>query len=120
MAGSLVGPRPLEVAMPVVYRVDKFVVPDHARDEFWGHVSRTHEILRKQPGFLDDALLERHSGPGRFNAVTIVRWSSADDLPAARSAVEAAHQAAGFAPRDFFERAGIEPDVANYAEIPAV
>lgn len=102
--------------MPIVYRVDKFVVPEAAREEFWGHVGRTHEILRKQDGFLDDVLLEQHSGPGRFNAITIVRWSSADDLPAARLAAEAGHQAVNFVPAEFFAKAGIEADVANYVE----
>ncbi|MEV4483504.1 hypothetical protein [Micromonospora coxensis] len=105
---------PEEALMPVVYRVDKFHVPEAVRDEFWGHVRRTHEILRHQHGFLDDTLLEQHSGPGRFNAVTIVRWSSEDDLPAARAAAEAGHRAAGFTPADFFARTGIEADVANY------
>lgn len=102
--------------MSVVYRVDKFVVPDHAREEFWANVRRTHAVLRDQPGFLDDVLLEKHSGPGRFNAVTIVRWSSPDDLPPARAAVERAHQAAGFRPAEFFERAGIDADLVNYVE----
>lgn len=102
--------------MSAVYRVDKFVVPDHAREEFWTHVRRTHEVLRDQPGFLDDVLLEQHSGPGRFNMVTIARWSSPDDLVAARTAVEHAHREADFRPAEFFERAGIEADLANYAE----
>lgn len=105
--------------MAVIHRVDKFVVPEAAREEFWHHVRRTHALLRTQPGFLDDVLLEQHSGPGRFNAVTIVRWSSADDLPAARAAVEAAHRAEGFEPAAFFARAGIEADIANYTEVPA-
>lgn len=104
--------------MPIVYRIDKFVVPETAREEFWQHVHRTHRILRSQPGFLEDTLLEQHSGPGRFNAVTIIRWSSADDLPAARAAAEAGHRAAGFEPAEFFDRAGIEADVANYVETP--
>jgi heme-degrading monooxygenase HmoA len=108
---------PVEVAMPIVYRIDKFVVPEPAREEFWRHVRRTHEVLRRQAGFLDDVLLEQQSGPGRFNAVTIVRWSSADDLPAARSAAEAGHRAVGFVPAEFFRRAGIEADLANYAEV---
>ncbi|GAB1688946.1 antibiotic biosynthesis monooxygenase family protein [Krasilnikovia sp. M28-CT-15] len=104
--------------MPIVYRIDKFVVPEAAREEFWRHVHRTHGILRGQTGFLDDTLLERLSGPGRFNAVTVIRWSSADDLPAARAAAEAGHRAAGFNPAEFFNRAGIEADVANYGEVP--
>lgn len=105
--------------MPIVHRVDKFVVPEAARTEFWGQVRRTHAILREQPGFLGDVLLEQHSGPGRFNAVTIVRWSSPDDLPAAREAAEAGHRAVGFTPGDFFARSGIESDVANYVETSA-
>lgn len=102
--------------MSIVYRVDKFAVPEKAREEFWGHVGRTHALLRTQPGFLDDALLEQVSGPGRFDAVTIVRWASADAMPAARDAVHAAHRAEGFDPAAFFARAGIEADVANYVE----
>jgi heme-degrading monooxygenase HmoA len=102
--------------MPVTYRIDKFVVPNLAREEFWTHVRRTHSVLRNQHGFLGDALLEQHSGPGRFNVVTMVRWSSADDLGSARSAVEQSHQEAGFRPAEFFQRVGIEADLANYVE----
>lgn len=102
--------------MSAVYRVDKFVVPEQALEEFWSLVRRTHVVLREQPGFLHDVLLEQHSGPGRFNTVTIVKWSSVDDLATARTAVEQAHRDADFRPVEFFERTGIEPDLANYVE----
>lgn len=49
-----------------IYRVDKFVVPDRAREEFIGKVSKTHEVLRTVPGFLQDFVLELESGPGEF------------------------------------------------------
>lgn len=58
-----------------IYRVD-FVVPDHAREEFINRVRRTHELLRTQPGFLQDFVLEQSSGPGEFNFVTVVEWES--------------------------------------------
>jgi heme-degrading monooxygenase HmoA len=99
--------------------VDKFVVPDQARVEFWANVRRTHAVLRTQPGFLADNLLEQSSGPGRFNVVTIVRWASAEDLAVARSAVERSHQEADFRPAEFFRQAGIEADLANYVDVPA-
>ncbi|WP_432056976.1 antibiotic biosynthesis monooxygenase family protein [Streptomyces sp. bgisy022] len=102
--------------MTPLYRVDKFAVPEAAREEFWRHVRRTHALLREQPGFLDDVLLEQRSGPGRFNVVTLVRWRSADDLAAARPVVEASHRAAGFSPAAFFERTGVEADLADYVE----
>lgn len=103
--------------MPVIHRVDKFAVPEAARERFWDQVRRTHAVLRQQPGFLDDALLEQHSGPGRFNAVTIVRWSSEDALAGAKAAVEELHRADGFRPADFFREAGIDADVANYVDL---
>ena len=103
--------------MSQVYRVDKFVVPDEAREEFWSNVRHTHEVLRTQPGFVRDVLLEKHSGAGRFNAVTIVTWSGPDDLPRARAAVERMHGDSGFHPAEFYARTGIEPDVANYTEV---
>ena len=43
------------------YRIDRFVVPDAARAEFIGRVRMTHAVLRQQPGFVRDALLE-HPG----------------------------------------------------------
>jgi heme-degrading monooxygenase HmoA len=55
-----------------IYRVDKFVVPDRAREEFLHKVRRTHELRRTLPGFLQDFVLEQSSGPGEFNVVTIV------------------------------------------------
>lgn len=102
--------------MTSIYRVDKFVVPEEALEEFWTNVRRTHAVLRDQPGFLNDVLLEKKSGSGRFNVVTIVQWSSTDDLAAARTAVEQAHRAANFRPDKFFDSAGIEADLANYVE----
>lgn len=105
--------------MSVVYRVDKFVVPEAARDEFWVHVRRTHAVLRGVPGFVEDALLEQDSGPGRFNVVTIVQWSSEKDLAAARFAVERSHEAVSFRPTEFYDRTGIEADLANYVDVEA-
>ncbi len=35
-----------------IYRVDKFAVPNRAREEFIEKVRKTHEFLRTQPGFL--------------------------------------------------------------------
>lgn len=59
-----------------VFRVDKFVVPVEAREEIIGKVRMTHELLRRQEGFVQDFLLEQFSGPGEFNLVTIVEWEA--------------------------------------------
>lgn len=106
--------------MPVeghVYRVDKFVVPQTAREEFLGRVKATHEVLRRQPGFVRDAVLEQTSGPGRFNIVTIAEWENNEAIEGARSAVMAAHAAEGFNAQETILRLGIEADLAFYETV---
>ena len=46
------------------FRVDRFTVPEAARDEFLAQVADTHHILRTLPGFVRDAILEKPGGPG--------------------------------------------------------
>lgn len=98
-------------------RVDKFVVPEAAREEFLQRVRETHQILRRQPGMLRDAILEQVGGPGRFNIVTIVEWESQLAIDSARQAVMQAHTASGFDAHATLQRLGIEADVANYREL---
>lgn len=100
-----------------IYRVDKFVVSDEARDEFLHRVRETHRILRRQPGFVRDALLEQVAGPGKFNIVTIAEWRSQEAVDAAREVVAKEHAKSGFDARATIARLGIEADIANYEPI---
>lgn len=100
-----------------IYRVDKFVVPLAAREEFLSRVRATHHVLRRQPGFVRDLLLEQVAGPGRFNLVTIAEWDSQQAIDAARAVVAKAHSEAGFNPQETMARLGIEADIANYQAI---
>jgi len=107
------------IVLERVYRVDKFVVPDPARDEFISQVSKTHELLRTLPGFLQDLVLEQSSGPGEFNFVTVVEWDSVEPIENARAAVMAMHKESNFNPQEMFVRLGIKADVGNYGRIHA-
>lgn len=102
-----------------VFRVDKFVVPEAARDEFVARVAATHGILRNQSGFVRDSLLEKVAGPGEFNIVTVVEWESQAHIDEAKTAVIAMHKQSGFSPQEAFARLGIQADIANYREIDA-
>ncbi|MFO7304341.1 MAG: antibiotic biosynthesis monooxygenase family protein [Gammaproteobacteria bacterium] len=97
-----------------IYRVDKFVVPQAVRGEFLQKVDATHRILRQQPGFVRDVILEQIAGPGRFNIVTIVEWESQAAIDAAREAVTKVHAENGFNPQAFMARLGVQADIANY------
>ena len=118
--------QPTETTMPVpnstslasrFYRVDKFIVPEPAREEFLSRVFQTHELLRRQPGFISDFLLEQFSGPGEFNFVTIAEWESEDFVAGARAAVQEMHRSQNFDPQELFARLGIKPDLGNYHRI---
>ena len=96
------------------YRLDRFIVPAAAREEFLARVRQTHEVLRKQPGFVRDLLLERTVENGASSIVTLAEWESDAFVAGARAAVQAMHRAENFDPQELFSRLGIEPDLGNY------
>jgi heme-degrading monooxygenase HmoA len=102
-----------------IYRVDKFVVPSGAREEFLEKVRRTHALLQAQPGFLQDFVLEQSSGPGEFNFVTMVEWASQEAVENARAAVVKLHREMNFTPQEVFARLDIKADLANYKRLEA-
>ncbi len=107
----------MEPAMPLdetTYRIDAFVVPDAARPELLRAVAATHDVLRRQPGFVRDLVAERTGGPGRIGVVTLVEWSSDADLDAAKRAVNEMHARTGFDRAEFLGRTGITADLGSY------
>jgi len=101
-----------------VFRVDKFVVPAEARHEILGKVRMTHELLRRQDGFVQDFLLEQFSGPGELNIVTIVEWESQAAVDKVVPIVKAAHERIAFNPQETIARLGVKADIANYQRVP--
>ncbi|MGX8008681.1 antibiotic biosynthesis monooxygenase [Mesorhizobium sp. ORM8.1] len=103
-----------------VFRVDKFVVLAQARDEILARVFQTHELLRRQEGFVRDYLLEQFSGPGEFNLVTMVEWESQEAVDKVVPIVKAAHERIAFSPQETLQRLGVKADIANYQRVPEV
>ncbi len=97
-----------------VYRVDRFTVPEGARAEFLSRVRQTHEVLRAQPGFLQDLVLEEPGGQGVCRFLTLVEWADAAVLEQAKAVVGASQKALGFSPQELLARLGIEADMGRY------
>lgn len=97
------------------YRIDRFVVPDGARAEFIGRVRMTHAVLRQQPSFVRDALLE-HPGekPGESVILTIAEWRNQAVTAGARAAVAALHIREKFDPQELMARLGIRAELGTY------
>lgn len=100
-----------------IFRIDKFIVPDTAREEFLEQVKKTHKVLRKQNGFVQDNLLELSSGPSEFNFVTIAEWQGQEYIEHAKLAVKFMHKKSSFNPRELFEQLGIKADIGHYQEV---
>lgn len=105
--------------LTTIYRVDKFIVPENARDEFLSRILDTHRILRVQPGFLKDSILAQIDGPGIYNIVTVAEWESQEAIDSAKQVVQGEHAKNGFSPKETMERLGIQADIANYTRVNA-
>ncbi len=102
-----------------MYRVDKFVLPEQAREEFMGKVRESQELLRTMPGFVRGALLERVSSPGELTIITIAEWESAEVVERVKAKVAARHQQQGFNPQAMYDRLGIKLDRGDYLSVEA-
>lgn len=99
-----------------VYRVDKFVVPAGSLGEFTSLVGRTHDVLRGQGGFVRDLVLEKVSGPGVYDIVTLVEWAEHRSYQAAVETIARFHKEIGFDRNATVKRLGIQADIALYRE----
>jgi hypothetical protein len=63
--------------------------------------------------------LEKSSGPGDFNVVTMVEWENNAAIEGARRAVMDVHARIKFDPHELFARLGIKADMANYEQVDA-
>jgi len=101
------------------YRLDKFVVPNSARQEFLSKVKEIHAVLRRQPGFKQDLLLEQPQNEEAFNLVTLIEWEDVKYVAGAREVVMALHKSTGFEPKETMSRLGIKAEMGTYKSINA-
>ncbi|MFB9948023.1 antibiotic biosynthesis monooxygenase [Rhizobium puerariae] len=97
-----------------VVRINNFSVPADARDEFMELIRRTHEVIRAQPGFIDDMVLEQSSGLGAFNLITILQFEGEHVLQPVIAAVAGSDEEAGIDRQALSRRLGVESTVGFY------
>lgn len=100
-----------------IYRVDKFIVPAAAQQEFLARVRSIHALLRSLPGCAQELVLEQTSGPGSYNYVTVLGWTDLASIEAAKIEVQKLHAKTDFHPQEMFNRLGIQADLGNYQAI---
>jgi len=99
------------------FRIDRFVVPDAAREEFLSRIRQTHEFLADQPGFVRDHVVERALEGSASEIVTVAEWQDEAAVASARLAVQAMHRRDGFEPKAMFDRLGISAVMGSYTSV---
>lgn len=97
-----------------IVRVNRFSVPVEARDEFLRLIKATHEVIRAQPGFIDDMILEQQSGIGLFNLLTVLQFEGEHVLQSVITAVARFDEATGINRQALTRRLGVETSVGFY------
>lgn len=100
-----------------MYKLDKFIVPNSARDEFLPKVMGIMELLKAQPGYIQGFILEQPGSTGEFNLVTLVEWENKRAAEGARGEVMAMQKATGFNPQETMARLGISANMGYFTPI---
>ncbi|HEX2012916.1 MAG TPA: antibiotic biosynthesis monooxygenase [Roseateles sp.] len=112
------GPRIAARTAGPVFRADKFVVPVDMLDDFMAQIQRVDRIVAALPGCLRHLVLVQLDGQGRnddaVEVMTIVEWSDAQALRAAKEQMQRRYASAGFHPAAFMQALGVKADLGSY------
>ena len=97
--------------------IDKFVIPENAKAEFFQRMTYNRTFLKKQPGFVSDAAYERNDEHGNLVVVTVAIWESEDAIAKAKAAVQEEYKRIGFNMPAMLERLKITIERATYHEM---
>ena len=99
---------------PSVFRIDRFVVPAAARDQFLGRVMATRDFLATLDGCLQNVVLEEEQTVENSRILTIVEWRDDRAFEAAKAAAAERYRAIGFKPAELIAQLGVKPEFGNY------
>jgi heme-degrading monooxygenase HmoA len=107
------------VPLNSLYRIDTLTVPVANRTKFFELVNETHAVLRRQPGFQRDLIVERADSSASCDFVTLVEWDSREAMEAAGEAVQRRHQQLGNDVQRYIADNGIAIDRGVYRPVVA-
>lgn len=104
---------PASHAAPI-FRIDRFIVPTEALPDFMERLRFTQQTLDTVPGCKQNLVLKQEGSPGEFNIITLVEWSDAEAITAAKSTMQAKYTEEGFDPAAFIQKLGVQADMGIY------
>jgi predicted ester cyclase len=96
--------------------IDKFFVPATAIKEFKERVMVNRDLIKKLPGFIEDAAYEYTDKDGNLIFITVALWQNNEALNSAKEAVQAEYKKEGFDIQAMLKRLGITADRGIYTQ----
>jgi heme-degrading monooxygenase HmoA len=97
--------------------IDKFVIPQNAKQEFTERMNFNREFIKNLPGFLGDIAYEREDENGNAICITVATWENEDALNQAKVAVQAEYQRINFNPAELLSRLHITMERDTYQPV---
>lgn len=97
--------------------IDKFFVPAAAITAFRERVQINRNLIKKLPGFIEDAAYEYTDNNGNLICITVALWQSQEVLNNAKEAVQAEYKKEGFDPAEMFKKLNITVDRGIYTPV---
>jgi heme-degrading monooxygenase HmoA len=97
--------------------IDKFFVPQKAKQEYEERAKISRNFIRKLPGFIEDNVYERTDEQGNNIVITIAELKNVEALQKAKDAVKAEYKKEGFDMQGMFKRLHITVERGVYGKI---
>ncbi len=100
-----------------VFFIDKFIIPQQAKEEFMSRANYNRQFIKNLPGFLGDRAYRAIDASGNLLITTVAVWESEAALSKAREIVQAEYKRIGFDPAEMTRRLGITLDRGIYKAV---
>ena len=97
--------------------IDKFFIPAAAKAEFYERMHINRSLIKKLPGFIEDAAYEYTDNDGNLVCVTVAQWENKEALNKAKEVVQAEYKKQGFDMPAMLKRLNIVIDRGIYTTV---
>ncbi|PJZ43336.1 antibiotic biosynthesis monooxygenase [Leptospira kmetyi] len=97
--------------------IDKFTVPNEAREEFLERLNINRNFIHTLSGFVKDSVYETSNEEGKFKVVTVAVWENEEKFQNAKASVALEYKKQGFDINSMIQRLGMTIERGTYNEM---
>jgi len=101
-------------ASPEQVFIDRFIVPQNAKQEFVERMNINRNFIKGLTGFVEDNVYERMDEDGNLIVVTVAVWQNEEAIKKAKEAVQAEYKRLDFNMPEMLKRLNITIDRGIY------